>query len=587
MKTISSADFSSTVTALDAYSRQQTISESANPIFILKREGNKLLFIDTDSLSTIQKILRFFGFGGYRLCDFVNLLQSEEFCNTLKATPLNAKTRTTLEAALSTLDRKVSNYNLKPSTKKITLLFFEFTYFIRPTITLKYRRLIHIVSAYVTDASRDEYITSHKACQVHPYTIPVNDQLLADINAGRAVIKNPVSFEEKRAYVHQEVIKLNNIISHPDTDLLLLAFDCVNEPYFSEKLPRIFTEMATACNAISEETIRNLSFSQLKDHLFTCKIEPWLDLSSIPEEARSNRRDALRFLREQHVDITRFVDTEIVSIQKFQQDPNIPPLFKEYLISEIKEMSRAAISKDLFLTLTSLMFSLDDTTITPFEFEIKALFHISLIKNLTFDVKATFITKWAPYLAKEMIQNIVSQRDKIAEGICHGISKRYVRQHRENLELPLPQLLELMEFGTIKASDRFHQALHNLDAKNRPIKKGKAFFFSQPFSTKEEAQKQIKIMIDNAEWQNNYRAVGYMKLAFETGFGHAITIIAHKNNEHPEKSIFRIFDCNYGAFDFPVSTNGVVSAEAKFIDCLSDRFFDNQERLCTGFALYE
>lgn len=94
MRAISSADFSSTVAALTAYSRSQMFSESARAIFILKREGNKLLFIETDSLSTIQKIIRFFGFGGYKLCDFENLLQSEEFCNTLKETPLNAQTRT-------------------------------------------------------------------------------------------------------------------------------------------------------------------------------------------------------------------------------------------------------------------------------------------------------------------------------------------------------------------------------------------------------------------------------------------------------------------------------------------------------------
>src|SRR5262249_4751278 len=216
---------------------------------LLKREGDKLRVVNKAQMTFLDKMITWFGFGGYRLHTIVELLQSDRFCKKLQETTLTAKQRLSLETAAHFLDRKIFKYNRNTnSTFRLLFLFsirlpYSIVHPSRKIIVVKNSLLSNSIKSYIVDANPDEYNALHSAKKETHLTFPNQYKLLnkdiipAKVNAGRLVITDKgnvctgskakeglSAYDINRAYLFQEQKKAIQKIADPDSQLFRLVF---------------------------------------------------------------------------------------------------------------------------------------------------------------------------------------------------------------------------------------------------------------------------------------------------------------------------------------------------------------------------
>lgn len=125
MREISDSAFAKTVRALEQYSKfelEEKTKDSPRLLLQLARDqdGSTLLkAVSEKDMGIFDRVASLFGINRFNLRRVVNFLQSDALLKKLDITPLEAKDRQVIEAALHSLDLKINKHrSLLPITPK-------------------------------------------------------------------------------------------------------------------------------------------------------------------------------------------------------------------------------------------------------------------------------------------------------------------------------------------------------------------------------------------------------------------------------------------------------------------------------------
>lgn len=201
--------------------------------------------------------------------------------------------------------------------------------------------------------------------------------------------------------------------------------------------------------------------------------------------------------------------------------------------------------------------------------------------------KIEFFKKWRSSHKAEMSQGFHDEGEVLGQGICWGISLRWAVEELKRTAITKDtSILEKLDVGKTFPYDRLRQALYSLtftgwgEAKEVSklkqrlgiTKTSRVNIGMIGLNSKERIYFKLKSHFEKKSFQTKGQGVAQLSFSWED-HGHAICVVCYIDARHPEKSIFRFSDPNYGTYEFPVENDSKLAMEKSkdaMCRCLSE-----------------
>ncbi len=605
MAMISDDAFKTSCRALHDYAsfRHKSPNHDAKLVLKVEQQGDETVLRATSvtSMSLLDKIIHFLGFGSFQLRHVVNFIESQSFRDKLNITSLSEEERRHLHAALFSLDRTIKKYNahhccFSVETQEPLAKMFQTLLSLTPISADKLPQ--YVLNPICQEGSElfafEEAL--NRGIVSGAVRVTKEGKIIGLANIARlpakasATLKAQYSQIKNRAFVFQQIRNLQALTA-PTYGEQFLKILCEergialpSSVHFAAAQANVLKQLLDADSSLG--TLQSEKFSSIADIVTNCKRVAMLGACDLPLEETTSYLTAWQQSETVKNQLSKARSHVLDIIKEDIHSLFLPPLLRDRLLATAKRVTNSTLEtaiEAIYNTTIrqfakgslSLQAYTQEMTGTTREIDFAQTALADLRQNPDWIARLAFHKKWHSYAVQEMAQGFYDQGETFGRGICYAIALRWTIEEIKGFEsLSKEELFNKLAVGKTFAKDRYTQIFYQKVRdkaklfKMVGIKKATSEYLNDDILPEKEAvQKALKTVGKRLSANKQYK--GAAELGFwwyeesdKQTVGHAISVVCHENKHKPELSCFRFHDPNFGSYSF--------SSAQELFDCLSD-----------------